>query len=126
MNRGSSARNRDLLPWAPPRQGVPVERRDGWDVATHGTRAGLLAGIALGVVEIAASTILRDDPWLPFQFAAALLVGPEALVPSFSLFAAVTLGTVLHVLLSIVFGVAFVVFAVFFAVFFFAAIGAGG
>jgi hypothetical protein len=31
----------------------------------HGTRAGLLAGLALGLVEIVASTLLRGDPWLP-------------------------------------------------------------
>ena len=73
----------------------------------HGARAGLLAGVALGVIEIAASTILRDDPWLPFDFAAALIVGPEALEPAFPLAASVALGTVLHVLLSIVFGLVF-------------------
>ena len=73
----------------------------------HGARAGLLAGVALGVVEIGASTILSDDPWLPFDFAAALIVGPQALVPSFPLAASLALGTVLHVLLSIIFGVAF-------------------
>ena len=73
----------------------------------HGARAGLLAGVALGVVEITASTILRGDPWLPFGFAAAIIVGPEALARTFPLPAAVALGIVLHVLLSIVFGVAF-------------------
>lgn len=73
----------------------------------HGARAGLLAGIALGVVEIAASTLLSDDPWLPFDFAAAIVVGPEALAPAFPLAAALALGTVLHVLLSIGLGVTF-------------------
>ena len=107
MNNGSKARNGEMLPWAPPRVGVPVERRDPWEVAMHGARAGLLAGVALGVVEIAASTILSDDPWLPFDFAAAIIVGPEALAPAFPLAASLALGTVLHVLLSIVFGVAF-------------------
>jgi hypothetical protein len=59
------------------------------------------------VVEIAAATVLSRDPWLPFDFAAALIVGPEALLPAFPLAASVALGTVLHVLLSIVFGMAF-------------------
>ena len=107
MNNRSIARNSDVLPWAPPRVGVPVERRDPWEIAMHGARAGLLAGVALGAVEIAASTALRDDPWLPVDFAAALIVGPEALLPAFPLAASLALGTVLHVLLSIVFGVAF-------------------
>ena len=73
----------------------------------HGARAGLLAGVALGAVEIAASTILSDDPLLPFDFAAALIVGPEALLPAVPLAASLALGTILHVLLSILFGVAF-------------------
>jgi hypothetical protein len=107
MNNSSNPRSSDMAPWAPPRVGVPVERRDAWELAMHGTRAGLLAGVALGVVEIGASTFLSDDPWLPFDFAAALIVGPEALVPSFPLAASLALGTVLHVLLSIAFGVAF-------------------
>lgn len=107
MNNASKARNNDLLPWAPPRVGVPVERRDAWEVAMHGTYAGLVAGVALGVVEIAASTMLSDNPRLPFDFAAALIVGPEALLPAFPLAASLALGIVLHVLLSITLGVAF-------------------
>jgi hypothetical protein len=108
VNNSSKTPNSDVLPWAPPRVGLPVERRDPWEVAIHGTRAGLLAGVALGLVEIVASTLLRDDPWLPFDFAAALIVGPEALAPAFPLAASLALGTVLHVLLSIVFGVGFI------------------
>jgi hypothetical protein len=73
----------------------------------HGARAGLLAGFALGVVEIAASSLLRADPWLPFDFAAAIIVGPEALGPTFSLAASVTLGVVLHTLLSVILGAMF-------------------
>jgi len=107
VNNASKARNNDLLPWAPPRVGVPVERRDAWEVVMHGTYAGLVAGVALGVVEIAASTMLSDNPRLPFDFAAALIVGPEALLPAFPLAASLALGIVLHVLLSITLGVAF-------------------
>jgi hypothetical protein len=107
VNNSSKARNSDLLPWAPPRVGLPVERRDAWEVTMHGGRAGLLAGVALGLVEIGASTILSDDAWLPFDFAAAIIVGPEALAPAFPLAASLALGTILHVLLSIAFGVAF-------------------
>jgi hypothetical protein len=74
----------------------------------HGARAGLIAGLGLGVVEIGASSVLHADPWLPFDFAAAILVGPDALAPTFPLGASLTLGIVIHVLLSLVFGMAFV------------------
>jgi hypothetical protein len=104
---GLKPRNEDERPWAPPRAGSPVERRDAWELATHGARAGLLAGLALGIVEILASVVLRSDPWLPFDFAAAIVVGPEALSPEFPIAASVMLGIVIHVLLSMVFGIAF-------------------
>jgi hypothetical protein len=73
----------------------------------HGARAGLLAGLALGLVEIVASIVLRGDPWLPFDFAAAIVVGPDALSPAFPVAASIALGTAIHVLLSVVFGVTF-------------------
>lgn len=73
----------------------------------HGGRAGLLAGSALGLVEIVASMVLRGDPWLPFSFAAAIVVGPDSLTPAFPVAASILLGTVIHVLLSVVFGVTF-------------------
>lgn len=107
MNDRGKGQNSDALPWSPPRAGVPVERRDSWEVVVHGSRAGLLAGIALGAGEIIASTLLNGDPRLPFEFAAAIIVGPEALAPTFPFAAALALGTVLHLLPSIVFGVGF-------------------
>jgi hypothetical protein len=99
----------DARPWAPPRVGVPVERRDPGELVVHGAGAGLLAGLALGVVEIVASAALEGDPWLPFDFATAIVVGPEALTSGFSVAASVALGTVIHLALSVTFGVAFLV-----------------
>ncbi len=78
MNNTSKVRNNDLLPWAPPRVGVPVERRDAWEVVMHGARAGLRAGVALGMVAPCSPTTLGGR----FDFAAALIAGPEALAPS--------------------------------------------
>lgn len=95
-------------PWAEPRAGVPVERRDAWEVVTHGARAGVLAGLSLGAVEIAISALLRSNPWLPFDFASAIFVGPAALAPGFPVGASVALGTAIHLLLSVAFGVVFI------------------
>ncbi len=105
--RGTFQRSEDERPWATPHAGLPVERRDAWELAAHGARAGVLAGLALGLIEVLASAALRDDPWLPFDFAAAIVVGPDALSPGFPVAASMMLGTVIHVLLSVVFGMAF-------------------
>jgi hypothetical protein len=67
----------------------------------------LSAGFALGLFEIVISTALRGDPWLPFDFAVASVVGPEALTPAFPWAASVALGTVIHILLSVLFGAVF-------------------
>lgn len=99
----------DSRPWAPPRVGVPVERREPWELVVLGAGAGLLAGLALGGVEIVASAALEGDPWLPFDFATAVVVGPEALASGFSVAASAALGTVIHLVLSVTFGVVFVV-----------------
>ena len=103
----SESQTNEQRSWAPPRVGLEVERHDRWEIVRHGTLAGLLAGFALGLVEIVASTALRGDPWLPFDFAVAIVVGPEALAPAFPVAASVALGTVIHVLLSVLFGVMF-------------------
>ena len=97
----------DRHSWAPPRTGVRVERRDTWELVSHGTLAGLIAGLGLGFVAIVASTVLRGDPWSPFEFAAAIVVGREALAPTFSSAASLALGTVIHLFLSVLFGVTF-------------------
>ena len=107
MDNRSGPWTDDQRPWAAPGTGVPVERCDAWELVTHGARAGLLAGLALGLVEIVATTLSRDDPRLPFDFATAIVVGPQALAPGFPLAASAALGTVIHLSLSVVFGVAF-------------------
>lgn len=97
----------DQRPWAAPGTGRRVERRDSWELARHGAQAGLLAGLALGLVEILASALLRGNPRFPFDFAVAIVVGPEALAPGFPIAASLALGTVIHLLLSVFFGMAF-------------------
>ena len=107
MMQGGVRTSGDDRPWAPPREGVPVERRDWWEIAAHGLRAGVVAGLALGLVEIVTASLLQGYAMYPFDFAAGLLVGPEAFSPGFPDGAAIALGTVVHLLLSLVLGMVF-------------------
>ena len=104
---GLESQTGDRRSWAAPRTGVMVERRDTWELVSHGTLAGLIAGLGLGFIAIVACTVQRGDPLLPFDFAAAIVIGREALAPTFPSAASLALGTVIHLLLSVLFGVTF-------------------
>lgn len=86
---------------------VVVERRDIDTVVVHGALAGLAAGSLLGLATVIGTLILSGSAWLPFRFAAAFVVGPDALVHTFPLAAAVPLGLAIHFSLSALFGMLF-------------------
>lgn len=87
---------------------VQVERRDIVAVVLHGSLAGLVAGLALGITTVVGSLALTGDGALPFRFAAAFVVGPFAFGDQLSLAAAVAVGAAIHFSLAAVFGVLFV------------------
>ena len=76
---GFESRTHNRHSWAPPRTGVTVERRDLWELVSHGTLAGLLAGLGLGFAAVVASTALRDDPveWIASRAHSLPLHRPE-------------------------------------------------
>lgn len=77
-------------------------------MVVHGCLGGLAAGLALGVAAIVSSVALSGSASVPFQFAVAFLVGPEAFASTFPLGAALLLGIAVHFTLSAVFGMVFV------------------
>ena len=87
---------------------VIVEKRDIVTVMVHGSLAGLVAGLALGVTTVAGSVVLSGSAFAPFRFAAAFVAGPEALNPDFPLGAAILLGGAIHFSLAALFGVLFI------------------
>jgi hypothetical protein len=87
---------------------VIVEKRDIDTVVVHGSLAGLLAGLILGVTTVIASLVLTGSASWPFRFAASFIAGPDALDPGFSLAAALLVGSAIHFALAAVFGVVFV------------------
>lgn len=87
---------------------VIVEERDAVSVVVHGTLAGLVAGLVLGVTTIIGSVVLTGDASRPFRFAAAFMVGPQTLDADFPLGPALLLGTTIHLALAATFGILFV------------------
>jgi hypothetical protein len=87
---------------------VIVEKRDIDTVVVHGSLAGLVAGLILGVTTVIASLVLTGSASWPFRFAASFIAGPDALDPGFPLGAALLLGSAIHFALAAAFGVIFV------------------
>lgn len=67
-----------------------------------------MAGLALGVATVAGSFVIAGDAQLPFRFASALVVGPQALDPAFPLPVALLLGLAIHFSLAALLGMLFV------------------
>lgn len=87
---------------------VIVERREIDTIVVHGSLAGLVAGVALGLVAVGGSVLAGGSIADPFRFATALAVGAEALEPDFSASVAFLAGAAIHLAISAILGVAFV------------------
>ena len=87
---------------------VMVEKRDIDTVVVHGSLAGLVAGLILGVTTVVGSLVLTGSASWPFRFAASFIAGPDALDSGFPLGAALLVGIAIHFALATVFGVVFV------------------
>lgn len=87
---------------------VQVERRDIDTVVVHGSLAGLAAGLILGATAVVGSLVLSGSAWMPFRFAAAFVMGPDALSDAVPLPVVLTLGIAIHFSLAAVIGIVFV------------------
>ncbi len=92
---------------------LPVTRSElPWAVRT-GAIAGIVAGLVFAAYEmvVTAAMMGTDAFFMPLRMIGAILVGPMALDPSYSLLSASLAGLAVHVPLAILFGVIFAVFA---------------
>lgn len=86
---------------------VVVEERRIEDVVVHGSLAGLVAGLVLGVTTVLGSLVLSGSASGPFRFAAAFVAGPSAFDADFPLGIAILLGVTIHLALAVAFGILF-------------------
>jgi uncharacterized membrane protein YagU involved in acid resistance len=88
---------------------IPVDRSEvPWALRT-GVIGGIVAGIIFAAFEMMASAAMMglDAFFMPLRMIGAILVGPGALEPSYSIWTAGTAGLVVHMVLSMVYGVVF-------------------
>jgi uncharacterized membrane protein YagU involved in acid resistance len=75
--------------------------------ATYGIVGGIIAGIVFIAAEMAMSAFLGGRLFGPLRMISSIVLGTEALDPSYSFSAAMLTGAILHLLLSSLFGVIF-------------------
>ncbi len=77
--------------------------------ARNGLIGGVVAGITFALFLMIASALLMGLPafFMPLRSISGILLGMQALDPSFSLVTAGIVGTLIHMVLSMIYGVAF-------------------
>jgi len=91
----------------------PITRSEAPWAARQGALAGIAAGLVFAAYEIVASAIMTgmDAALMPLRMIGAILLGAEALEPSYSLLTAALAGVTVHGVLSVVYGAAFAALA---------------
>lgn len=87
--------------------GIIVEERDWAAIRKHGALAGLVAGLALGLVQLLISAAFQESALTPFRLVSALIFGSPQNVQTMPNGAVILIGSSIHLLLSILFGAIF-------------------
>jgi uncharacterized membrane protein YagU involved in acid resistance len=76
---------------------------------TQGAIAGIVAGLVFAAFEMMASAFMMGAEafFMPLRMIGAIVLGPEALDPSYALVTAGIAGVMVHMMLSVIYGVIF-------------------
>ncbi len=74
-----------------------------------GAIAGAIAGIVFAMFEMIVAEIQGNGFFMPLRMIGAIVLGEEALQPSYSLASAASAGMAVHMMLSVIYGVVFAV-----------------
>jgi hypothetical protein len=76
-----------------------------------GAAFGLVAGLFFALFEMVAAWQMGDGFWMPLRMIGAILLGADALEPTYSLAGAAIAGALLHMMLSALYGAMFAAIA---------------
>jgi hypothetical protein len=71
-------------------------------LAKQGATAGIIAGISFAMFEMMAAWLMKGDFFGPLRMIGAMLLGEEALTPTYSLMTAGMAGMLIHMMLSLI------------------------
>jgi uncharacterized membrane protein YagU involved in acid resistance len=74
----------------------------------HGIVGGIIAGIVFVLAEMLINVALGKPFLGPLRLISSILLGTQATAPTYSLFGAVVVGLIVHLILAAIFGVIFV------------------
>lgn len=86
---------------------IIVEERSWREIVPAGVTGGLVAGVALGVVQFLIAAARKEGALLPFRLVASLALGTRAFDPTASTALVMLVGVLLHLALAALFGVVF-------------------
>jgi len=88
---------------------ITAARADLGQWARNGLVGGIVAGIAFALFEMIAAALLMGLPafFMPLRSISGIILGMQALDPSFSLVTAAIVGMLIHMVLSMIYGIAF-------------------
>lgn len=95
------------------RSHVPVTQAELPWAIRHGVVGGIVAGLVFAAFEMIVSAAMMGMPafFMPLRMIGAILLGPQALEPSYSLWAAGLAGVIVHLILAVIYGTIFAVIA---------------
>lgn len=86
-----------------------VQGRSGGRLLLHGVVGGIVAGIVFAIVDMVLAVAIMGAPFVaPLRMIGAILLGPQALEPTYPLAQAAITGLLVHLVLSAIYGVIFV------------------
>ncbi len=87
---------------------MAFEQRQAGSLVLHGIIGGIIAGIVFAMFEMAVAMIMGDSFFAPLRMIGSMVLGTEALSPTYPLFTAAMVGLIVHMILSALYGVIFV------------------
>ncbi|MBI2953735.1 MAG: hypothetical protein HYY30_05435 [Chloroflexi bacterium] len=87
---------------------MAVEQRQTGSLLLHGVVGGIIAGLVFALFEMVVAMVMGISFFDPLRLIGSMVLGVEALDPTYPLATAAIVGAVIHLILSAIYGVIFV------------------
>lgn len=85
-----------------------IERKPRVNLFWQGVEGGILSGIIFALAEMILNALMGKPFFGPLRLIGSIVLGQQALMPSYSIISAAVVGLVVHMIMSMTFGLIFV------------------